>query len=181
MLPEPLFLNIHMYGIMIAIGILFAYFILFFLTKKKQIDTQFANFIFYSSLISFAVGIFSAAVFQATYNFIENPDMGFHLDGGLTFIGGLIGGTLCFLTIYLFFRKKYTTRLYRVTSILPCCILIAHAFGRIGCFLQVAVTEKKLTAFLEYSFHNSLIRFIRHNYTKPFFYSSSFSFAFICC
>ena len=38
MLPEPLFLNIHMYGIMIAISILFAYFILFFLTKKKQID-----------------------------------------------------------------------------------------------------------------------------------------------
>ena len=134
MLPEPLFLNIHMYGIMIAIGILFAYFILFFLTKKKQIDTQFTDFIFYSSLISFAVGIFFAAVFQATYNFIENPDMGFHLDGGLTFIGGLIGGTLCFLTIYLFFRKKYTTRLYRVTSILLCCILIAHAFGRIGCF-----------------------------------------------
>jgi len=30
MLPEPIFLNIHMYGIMIAIGILFAYFVLFF-------------------------------------------------------------------------------------------------------------------------------------------------------
>ena len=36
MLPGPLFLNIHMYGIMIVIGILFAYFILFFLTKKKN-------------------------------------------------------------------------------------------------------------------------------------------------
>ena len=43
---------------MIAIGILFAYFILFFLTKKKQIDTQFTDFIFYSSLISIAAGIF---------------------------------------------------------------------------------------------------------------------------
>ena len=60
MLPEPLFLSIHMYGIMIAISILFAYFILFFLTKKKQIDTQFTDFIFYSSLISIAAGIFSA-------------------------------------------------------------------------------------------------------------------------
>lgn len=46
MLPEPLFLNIHMYSIMIAIGILFAYFILFFLTKKKQIDTQFTDLYF---------------------------------------------------------------------------------------------------------------------------------------
>ena len=61
MLPEPLFLNIQMYGIMIAIGILFAYFILFFLTKKKQIHTQFTDFIFYSSLISIAASIFSAA------------------------------------------------------------------------------------------------------------------------
>lgn len=152
MLAEPLFLNIHMYGIMIAIGILFAYLILFFLTKKKQIDTQFTDFIFYSSLISIAAGIFSAAVFQVTYNFIENPDMGFHLNGGLTFIGGLIGGTLCFLTIYLFFRKKYATRLYRVTSILPCCILIAHAFGRIGCFFAGCCYGKETDSFLGVQF-----------------------------
>ena len=64
MLPEPLFLNIHMYGIMIAISILFAYFILFFLTKKKQIDTQFTDFIFYSSLISFAVVFFLLLSFK---------------------------------------------------------------------------------------------------------------------
>ena len=37
MLPEPLFLNIHMYGIMIAIGILFAYFIYSFLQRKNRL------------------------------------------------------------------------------------------------------------------------------------------------
>ena len=78
--------------------------------------------------------------------------MGFHLDGGLTFIGGLIGGTLCFLTIYLFFRKKYTTRLYRVTSLLPCCILIAHAFGRIGCFFAGCCYGKETDSFLGVQF-----------------------------
>ena len=78
--------------------------------------------------------------------------MGFHLNGGLTFIGGLIGGTLCFLTIYLFFRKKYTTRLYRMTSILPCCILIAHAFGRIGCFFAGCCYGKETDSFLGVQF-----------------------------
>ena len=29
MLPNPLFLNVHMYGIMIAVGILFAFLVLF--------------------------------------------------------------------------------------------------------------------------------------------------------
>lgn len=78
--------------------------------------------------------------------------MGFHLNGGLTFIGGLIGGTLCFLMIYLFFRKKYATHLHRVISILPCCILIAHAFGRIGCFFAGCCYGKETDSLLGVQF-----------------------------
>ena len=35
MMPDPIFLNIHMYGIMIAIGVLSAFATLFAVAKKK--------------------------------------------------------------------------------------------------------------------------------------------------
>ena len=123
-----------MYGVMIGIGLLLCFLVLFKFFKVKGIQQEFTDFVFYNGVVSIAVGFGAAAVFQALYNYIENPEAGFHFTGGITFIGGLIGGAACFLIIYFIFRKKYTSRLIDVLSIIPSCILIAHGFGRIGCF-----------------------------------------------
>ena len=122
MLPDPIFLNVHMYGVMIGLGLLACFLVLFKFFPKKGIEPKFTDFVFYNAIASIAVGFGAAAVFQAFYT------------GGITFIGGLIGGAACFLIIYFIFRKKYKSTLSDVLSIVPCCILIAHAFGRIGCF-----------------------------------------------
>ena len=152
MLPDPIFLNIHMYGVMIAVGILCAFLTLFYLTKKKGVDVRFTDFIFYNGISSIVVGFGFATLFQSTYNYIKNPSAGFELGSGMTFIGGLIGGVACFLAIYFIFRKKYTTRLYEVISLLPCSILIAHAFGRIGCFFAGCCYGKETDSFLGVQF-----------------------------
>lgn len=152
MLPDPIFLNIHMYGVMIAVGILCAFLTLFYLTKKKGVDVRFTDFIFYNGIASIVVGFGFATLFQSTYNYIKNPSAGFELGSGMTFIGGLIGGVACFLAIYFIFRKKYTTRLYEVISLLPCSILIAHAFGRIGCFFAGCCYGKETDSFLGVQF-----------------------------
>ena len=152
MLPDPIFLNIHMYGVMIAVGILCAFLTLFYLTKKKGVDVRFTDFIFYNGIASIVVGFCFATLFQSTYNYIKNPSAGFELGSGMTFIGGLIGGVACFLAIYFIFRKKYTTRLYEVISLLPCSILIAHAFGRIGCFFAGCCYGKETDSFLGVQF-----------------------------
>ena len=152
MMPDPIFLNIHMYGIMIAIGVLCAFVTLFAVAKKKSIDGKFTDFVFYNGLVSIAVGFGSAALFQAVYDYIEDPSTGFHFNGGLTFIGGLIGGVICFLLIYAFYRRKYTARLYQVISILPCSILIAHAFGRVGCFFAGCCYGKETDSLLGVQF-----------------------------
>lgn len=152
MLPDPIFLNIHMYGVMIAVGILCAFLTLFYLTKKKGVDVRFADFIFYNGIASIVVGFGFATLFQSTYNYIKNPSAGFELGSGMTFIGGLIGVVACFLAIYFIFRKKYTTRLYEVISLLPCSILIAHAFGRIGCFFAGCCYGKETDSFLGVQF-----------------------------
>ena len=100
MLPEALFLNVHMYGIMVSVGILCAFGVLYLYGKKLEIERAFVDFIFYDSLASVVVGMGSAALFQGLYDYIEDPSLGFRLGGGITFIGGMIGGSICFLLIY---------------------------------------------------------------------------------
>lgn len=134
MCDEPIFGIFHMYGIMIAVGILACFWLLFYYGKKRNIESKFIDFVFYNGIASIAFGFFSAALFQATYNYIENPKNGFDLGGGITFIGGLIGGVITFLAVYAIFRKKYKAKLLDILSFAPCCITIAHGFGRIGCF-----------------------------------------------
>ena len=152
MLPEPLFLSVHMYGIMIAVGILCTFLVLYLYSSIKKVDPNFTDFIFYNGIVAIVVGFFSAALFQAVYNYIENPSAGFKFTGSITFIGGLLGGIAAFVGIYFLFRKRYKTRLYQVVSIYPPCIIIAHAFGRVGCFFAGCCYGKPTDGFFGVKF-----------------------------
>lgn len=133
MLPGKILGIFYMYGLMIAVGILSCFIVFFLCGKKKKIQSSFLDFGFYNAVVAIALGFGAAALFQATYNYIENPDRGFNF-GGITFIGGLIGGVVSFLVGYTIFRKRFKSKLLDILSLAPCCILIAHAFGRVGCF-----------------------------------------------
>lgn len=134
MLPNPLFLNVHMYGIMIAVGILFAFLVLFRYSKKLGLPGKLTDLVYYDGIVSILLGFGFAALFQATYNYIEHPENGFHLGEGITFLGGMIGGTVVYLIIWMIFRKKVSGNLYDIMPVIPCMITVGHAFGRIGCF-----------------------------------------------
>ena len=138
MLPNPIIklgsLEIYMYGVCIAIGIVCAILVLRIFGKKLGVNKKYLDFIEMDGYLAIGLGFFFATVFQAVYNYIENPSAGFSLKGGMTFLGGLIGGALVFFIIYFIFRKKYTERFKDVMPVVPCSILIAHGFGRIGCF-----------------------------------------------
>ena len=134
MLPGELFLGIHMYGLMIGIGVLMCFLVLYIGCKRLGISDAFYNFTFYNGIVAIAVGFFASALFQSFYNYLENPALGFHLAENYTFIGGLMGGFASFLIGYWIFRKKFTENLMHLMPIAPCCITIAHAFGRLGCF-----------------------------------------------
>ena len=141
-----------MYGLMIAVGILACFGVWFYFGKKRKIEEKFVDFVFYNAIVAIGLGFLSAALFQATYNYIEDPSKGFNLGGGITFIGGLIGGIASFLLGYAIFRKKFKARLVDMVSIAPCCILIAHAFGRVGCFFAGCCYGKPTDSFLGIQF-----------------------------
>ncbi len=148
MLPQRILGIFYMYGLMIAVGILACFGLLFWYGKRKKLESRFIDFVFYLAIAAIALGFGSAALFQAIYNYIETPSAGFHFDGGITFIGGLIGGAGTFLILYFIFRKRYKHSLVDIISFVPCCILVAHAFGRVGCFFAGCCYGKPTDSFL---------------------------------
>ncbi len=153
MLPDKILGIFYMYGLMIAVGILACFGLLFFCGKRSKVEERFIDFVFYNAIVAIAFGFVAAALFQGVYDYIENPEAGFHpFEGGITFIGGLIGGVVSFLAGYFLFRKKFQGRLMDIISFAPCCILIAHAFGRVGCFFAGCCYGKPTDSFLGVQF-----------------------------
>ncbi len=138
MIPDPIIefgkVKIHMYGVMIAVGILCAFVVLYVYGKKIGLRERFIDFIYYDAMVAIAVGFGASALFQALYDYIENPAAGFRLGGGITFLGGLIGGAVIFFAAYFVLRKRLKGRMYEAISLIPCCLMLGHGFGRVGCF-----------------------------------------------
>ena len=89
-----------------------------------------------NGLIAIIAGIIFANLFQNLYDLINDPTH-FKYSFGLTFYGGLIGGVgTYFLFYFLYTRKRAPEVLKEAFIIAPAVITLAHAFGRIGCFLD---------------------------------------------
>ena len=147
MLQEPLFTifgqEIYMYGVCIAVGILACFGVLYYYTKKKGMPTKVQDFIFFVAIVAIAFGFLAAKFYQAVYDWVANGYKNFDFyNAGITVMGGLIGGAAAFLGAYFgighfYFRGKdeklHVKHFNTLFLVAPLCILVAHAFGRIGC------------------------------------------------
>lgn len=145
MYPAPLFKlfgqGVYLYGLLIGLGIIACLIVFFFYTKKKGMPEDVQDFVFIVAIIAIALGFLIAKLYQAIYDWIETGTFDFY-GAGITAMGGFVGGAAVFLVAYfvggkLFFKgkkqdlhKKWFNTIFLVA---PICILIAHAFGRIGC------------------------------------------------
>lgn len=150
MYPDPIFKvfgqGVYLYGICMALGLIACFVFLMIAFVKKNFNENSIDTILIIGVVGAALGIFSAMLFQSMYDFIANPDEGFHL-GGMTFLGGLIGGVVGYLAIYWLYiyaiaphtkikwlQNNMNAGLTDAVPIIPIGIVIAHAFGRLGCF-----------------------------------------------
>ena len=145
--PEALFefelfgkeFGLYPYGLCIAIGLLACVFVLFFYTKKFNFDPDVMDFTFFVAIFAIAGGFLSASLFQSLYEYIATGVWSF--PSGLTVMGGIVGGVVMFLLIYFgvghfVFKSRnniHVAQFNEILRIAPCCITVAHAFGRIGC------------------------------------------------
>ncbi len=150
MYPYPLFeifgRGVYLYGICVAVGIIACFALLMFTMSRLKFNDYSSNVIVIVGLLSTGLGFLFSLLFQALYNYIENPSAGF-VFGDLTFLGGLLGGVVCFIGIYCLFiyviHPKNTVKflsgdmnatLSDALPFIPIGIVLAHAFGRLGCF-----------------------------------------------
>lgn len=137
--------GLYPYGLCMGIGIILCFVFLLFTMWKKKFNEASSDMILLIGIFGTGFGIFAAMLFQSFYNYLANPSAGFHL-GGMTFIGGLIGGVVSFLGVYFLYiyvirprtkikilAKPMNATLTDALPFIPIGICIAHAFGRLGC------------------------------------------------
>lgn len=148
--PQPLFeifgQGVYAYGICMAVGIIACFGFLLFAMWYKNFNEEATDKVLLIGLFGTGFGIFAAMLFQSVYDVIANPSAGFKL-GGMTFIGGLIGGVGSFLAVWNIYvyviaprtkikllKNNMNAGLTDALPFIPIGIAIAHAFGRFGCF-----------------------------------------------
>ena len=144
--------HVSSYGLMLGLGVLVCLLVFHYYSKKLEYDNKYIDFIEWLALISIASGVLSACLFQNLYDYINDPE-GFTWSMSLTFMGGLFGGVVVFLSGYAIFgRGKYKNNVADLLSISACCITVAHGFGRIGCFLAGCCYGMQTDSFLGIDF-----------------------------
>lgn len=134
MLPK-LFGVIDSYTFMMIVGIIAAFVLAIIYIRYKKFTKKDILDLIICGAFAIVGGIVFALLFQALYDFIENPT-NFVFEFKMTFYGGLFGGVLGFvLSFYLLVKKNSSLDIGSVLTIAPACITLAHGIGRIGCFL----------------------------------------------
>lgn len=144
--------TVYGYGVMIALGVLAAYFTAEYRAKKLKLQYE---HIFYL-VIWCVVGGFACAklLFWLTEweEIVRDPGYLFTtLADGFVVFGGIIGGVL---TGYLYCRVKKLRFLKYFDLVMP-SVALAQGFGRLGCFLAGCCYGRETTGPLAITFHTS--------------------------
>jgi len=132
LLPEIFNYTIPLYDLMIAIGVLG---MLFYVSRRFEKNDSFTkkqtNKLLVLIVISLLFALLSSYLFDGIFHTIQEGELSF---GTITFIGGLIGGITCFLILLKYFYKDDNKDIKKILNTLITGVVLAHAFGRIGCF-----------------------------------------------
>lgn len=121
------------YNILIFIGVMVGLLVLLGYTKKIKMESGLRYTLAMIALVSLVAGLVFAILFQSLFDLFENNTS---RPFAMTFYGGLFGGGLVFILLYVFYiqRQYPSVKVMDLLIIAPGTITIAHAFGRIGCF-----------------------------------------------
>ena len=140
MFPHISFLGLGLYYWMILIGVIAAIISFRILSFKINLSSKLYNFTLISAFFAIVIGYLSSVLFEDFYEFIETGEWNF--GSGSTFYGGVIGGLFFFHLIYFLLGKKIfkegeNIKGYKdLISLIVISIVLAHAFGRIGCLFD---------------------------------------------
>ena len=141
MYPYDLIFGLGLYELLAAGGIFCAMVMFRHLSEQRGLSVRLHNFVLADAVLTVVGGYFSAVFLQACYNFLADGTFRLNADTGSTFLGGLLGGILLFLTVYFaaghfYFPDGQHLRSFPlVADLFAVCLPAAHGFGRLGCLM----------------------------------------------
>ncbi|NLF49216.1 MAG: prolipoprotein diacylglyceryl transferase [Acholeplasmataceae bacterium] len=131
--PEIFGNTIPLYDLMIAVGIFF--FLIYVATRLEKhhgFTRKQTNRILLLIVISLLFALLSSFVFDGVFHSIKQGELTF---GTISFLGGLIGGVACLVVLLKLFYREPNKNMKQIMNTVIVGVILAHAFGRIGCFL----------------------------------------------
>ncbi|MCK4994474.1 MAG: prolipoprotein diacylglyceryl transferase [Candidatus Omnitrophica bacterium] len=148
-------LKIFSYGAMVALGVLFSTVFVYRLALKRGLDAEkIVDLIFWIVVW----GLIGGRLFYVLINpeiYFKNPLEIIKINkGGLVFHGSLLGAIITALV----FVKKSKQPLFETLDIIFVFLPLAHALGRVGCFLNGCCAGKPTQSFLGVIFPGHSLR-----------------------
>lgn len=126
-------LSIHCYGVMMALGFMAGLANWAALAGKHKRSFNFLSDLLFWIMISGILGARLAYVVSNYKEFLAEPLTIVRVDlGGLIYYGGFVGAGLGLFM----FAKVRREKIWAITDLVITSVPLAHAFGRIGCFLN---------------------------------------------
>ena len=127
-------IKIRSFGVMAAVGLLLAFWLMNHRAKKANEDGQALSDILFFAMIGALIGARSLYVIrnweaEFSHDFLKVFRIN---EGGIVFQGGFIGGML----VAWFLCKRKNIDFFRAIDIVAPCLALGHAMGRIGCYLN---------------------------------------------
>lgn len=149
------------YAIMMCIAILAFAIVFLYKMKELHVDFHMKEDLILICIISGCLMYVGAFLFDAIFHSIEEGKLTF---GGITFLGGFITALISFSILYITIIKRERKNLLYFLNIVITGVVIAHAFGRIGCFLSGCCYGRETTSFLGVTFPKGSSAWFQYGY-----------------
>lgn len=145
------FIHIHVYGIMVALGLCAAVFVSAYRAKRNRLDEDLIYTILAMSLIGGFIGTRVLFYLTVIPDIMENPSILWNFSNGYVVYGGVIGGVLANV---IYFKVKKREFLPYFDLIMP-QVALAQAIGRIGCFFAGCCYGSETDLPIGFTYHTS--------------------------
>jgi len=122
-------IKITLYGVLVALGVLVAYFLTLYLAKREGLPAKGVENTFILAVLFGIVGSRIAYILEHPHEVRDLLDVFALWKGGVSFYGGLLGGIVGALIGIKLFRLP----VWKAADIAAPSIALAHFFGRLGC------------------------------------------------
>ncbi len=138
-------IGLSTYSLFIAIGvILMLVYTVNILERKNNYSRERTNKILLLLIISLGVSYLAAWFFDSLFHYFESGIF----EGGMTFISGMLSGVGTFVLLTSIFNHEERGNILNILNLIIPGVIIAHAFGRIGCFSVGCCYGKETESFL---------------------------------